>query len=341
MHRTKLIGILIISIVSLLTFLAGTPRNSYALANCSIQNSQSNYKTGDTINLNAGDLDKNKDYNIIAGGYPLKGTVLKTFNSEGNNSATINFQIPSIDTGNYDIWIQSDIGADTNVPQGICQRNVKITNNGAGAPPPPSPNCSISTPVIGKNQNLTVTGSHLTPKTFYVISLDGNHQGGSTTDSDGLFNRSFKPNISSTATIPISLIESGTNSAISCGTFTYNSNVGAAGAPGVNPCATPDPQDPEKIIVKECQTALGPISTDPSTFIGRIMKIAIGLAGGIALIFMVMGAIKILTSAGDPKKVTDGRDMIIAAVSGLLFLILSVLILRFIGTNLLGGVPGL
>ncbi len=105
--------------------------------------------------------------------------------------------------------------------------------------------------------------------------------------------------------------------------------------PGENPCKT----NAQGVI--ECKTALGNISTDPAGFIGKILGIAIGLAGGIALIFMVMGAIKILTSAGDPKKVTDGRDMIIAAVSGLIFLILSVLILRFIGTNLLGGVPGL
>lgn len=81
----------------------------------------------------------------------------------------------------------------------------------------------------------------------------------------------------------------------------------------------------------ECPTALGNIPTDPTEFTGRILTIAIGLAGGIALIFMVFGSIKILTSAGDPKKVADGREIIIAAVAGTLFLILSVLILRFIG----------
>lgn len=104
---------------------------------------------------------------------------------------------------------------------------------------------------------------------------------------------------------------------------------GQAGQEGKNPCTNTG-----------CVTALGNIPTNPQDFASKVLAIAIGLAGGIALIFMVMGAIKVLTSAGDPKKVTDGRDMIVAAVSGLLFLILSVLILRFIGSNLLGGVPG-
>ncbi|MBI2598713.1 hypothetical protein HYW40_00625 [Candidatus Curtissbacteria bacterium] len=104
---------------------------------------------------------------------------------------------------------------------------------------------------------------------------------------------------------------------------------------GENPCKDFDGDG--KI---ECKTAFGDISTDPGAFVTRILAVAIGLAGGIALIFMVIGSIKVLTSSGDQQKLTGGKDMIVAAVSGLLFLILSVLILRFIGNNLLGGIPG-
>ena len=46
---------------------------------------------------------------------------------------------------------------------------------------------------------------------------------------------------------------------------------------------------------------------------------------------MVIGSVRVLTSAGDPKNVAAGREMIIAAVAGLLFLIFSVIILKFIG----------
>ncbi len=103
-----------------------------------------------------------------------------------------------------------------------------------------------------------------------------------------------------------------------------------AGTPGHNPCG-PDG--------KECPTALGNIPTTPTAFAGKVLTVGIGLAGGIALIIMVVGSIKILTSSGDPKKVGEGREMIVAAVAGLLFLILSILILRFIGATFLPANP--
>ena len=85
-----------------------------------------------------------------------------------------------------------------------------------------------------------------------------------------------------------------------------------------------------------CNTALGNISTSIGPFAEKILAIGIGIAGGIALIIMVIGSIRILTSGGDPKNVAAGREMIIAAVAGLLFLIFSVLILRWIGVFIVG-----
>ena len=85
----------------------------------------------------------------------------------------------------------------------------------------------------------------------------------------------------------------------------------------------------------ECETALGAIPTDPGAFAGKILSIAIGIAGGIALILMVIGSIRVLTSSGDQQRLAGGRDMIVAAVAGLLFLIFSFLILEFIGGGIL------
>ena len=70
-------------------------------------------------------------------------------------------------------------------------------------------------------------------------------------------------------------------------------------------------------------------------FAQRVLNIAIGLAGGIALILMVIGSIRVLTSSGDQQRLAGGRDMIVAAIAGLLFLIFSVLVLRFIGAEIL------
>lgn len=98
----------------------------------------------------------------------------------------------------------------------------------------------------------------------------------------------------------------------------------SAGPPGTNPC------DPN------CDTAIGTFSTDPIAFVGQVLTIATGLAGGIAFILMVIGAIRVLTSTGNPQNVNAGRDMIIAALAGLIFIIFSILILRFIGVNIFG-----
>lgn len=89
---------------------------------------------------------------------------------------------------------------------------------------------------------------------------------------------------------------------------------------GQNPC-----------VGNVCRTALGDIPTDITGFAGRVLSIAIGLAGGIALILMVFGSIRVLTSSGDQQRLSAGRDTIIAAIAGLLFLIFSVLILRALG----------
>lgn len=116
-----------------------------------------------------------------------------------------------------------------------------------------------------------------------------------------------------------------------------DSNGGSGGVstePGVNLCA----QNPGEVATT-CKTALGDIPVDPVGLTQKVLSISLGLAGGIALIFMVYGSIKILISSGDPKKIGEGRDIIVAAVSGLIFLILSVLILKFIGISILPNNP--
>ena len=121
--------------------------------------------------------------------------------------------------------------------------------------------------------------------------------------------------------------------------FTVNSNGGSvqvfkdpkksgSGAPGQNPC-TVGPAG-------ECKTGLGNIPTNAGAFASKILSIAIGLAGGIALILMVIGSIRVLASSGDQQKLAGGRDMLVAAIAGLLFLIFSTIILRFIGISILG-----
>lgn len=94
----------------------------------------------------------------------------------------------------------------------------------------------------------------------------------------------------------------------------------------------------------EVETAIGCISTSVdaagNSFFGSVIKIAVGLGGGLALLLMLFGVFIVTTSAGIPDKLKEGQEIITSAISGLLFIILSVFLLNLIGINILG-IPGL
>ncbi len=87
-------------------------------------------------------------------------------------------------------------------------------------------------------------------------------------------------------------------------------------------------------------TPFGCIETDPQKFISKILKIAIGIAGGIAFLMIIYGGFVIMTSSGNPEKLTNGKEILTSAISGLLLIIFSVVILKIIGVDILG-IPGL
>jgi hypothetical protein len=94
----------------------------------------------------------------------------------------------------------------------------------------------------------------------------------------------------------------------------------------------------------EVNTALGCISTKadagPNSFFTKVIQITVGLGGGLALILMLFGVFIITTSAGIPDKLKQGQEIITSAISGLIFIILSVFLLRLIGVDILS-LPGL
>ena len=88
-------------------------------------------------------------------------------------------------------------------------------------------------------------------------------------------------------------------------------------------------------------TALGCISTDVESggFINTLLQLAIGLGGMIALLLILGGVFIITTSAGIPEKLNQGKELITSAISGLLFIILSIVLLNLIGIKILA-IPG-
>lgn len=135
---------------------------------------------------------------------------------------------------------------------------------------------------------------------------------------------------------------------ICCASISANPSVWPTLFPSISP-----PQWPAPTIEIHCRdketgtinpnlidTALGCIPTDFNAFVVWFLQRAIGISGGIAFLLMILGGFKILTSAGDPKGVQAGGEMITSAITGLLFIIFSVFLLELIGVKILG-IPGL
>jgi len=102
----------------------------------------------------------------------------------------------------------------------------------------------------------------------------------------------------------------------------------------------PEPKPPEPkppVPGVECiPTAIGCIDVKgPSQFVNTILNLAIGLAGGIAMLLIIFGGIQILTSAGNPEKIQAGKELITSAIAGLILIVFSVFILRIIGVEIL------
>lgn len=88
-------------------------------------------------------------------------------------------------------------------------------------------------------------------------------------------------------------------------------------------------------------TAIGCIPVGSAdSFIGWFLGWAIGIAGGIAFLFILIAGFMIMTASGSPERVQAGRELLTAAISGLLIIIFSVFLLKLIGVEILK-IPGL
>lgn len=104
-----------------------------------------------------------------------------------------------------------------------------------------------------------------------------------------------------------------------------------------NICIYDNPDDPLCNAENGIQTAIGCVPFISVTAITIfLLKWGLGIAGGWTLLTIVIGGYSIMTSQGDPTKLNEGKENIIAAVSGILFLIFSIFLLRLIGVNILG-----
>ncbi len=88
-------------------------------------------------------------------------------------------------------------------------------------------------------------------------------------------------------------------------------------------------------------TAIGCLPVgDKNAFLGFILRWAIGISGGVSFILIIYSGFSIMTAAGDKRKLQGGKELLTAALSGLILIIFAVYILDLIGLRILK-IPGL
>lgn len=91
---------------------------------------------------------------------------------------------------------------------------------------------------------------------------------------------------------------------------------------------------PEKVS----SVKIGPwdIPTDPEGLASALLNIGIGFGTLLAVLFVIIGGFGVATSGGNPDNLEKAKSQITAAIAGLLFILLSVLILSIIGGGVIG-----
>ena len=123
----------------------------------------------------------------------------------------------------------------------------------------------------------------------------------------------------------------------------------SAGNPTAGLTITPSAQTCDFVSTAEknkCQTCIldkggswtvfGCLSSSPSEFVASILKFILGIGGGIAFLAMILGGFYLITSAGNPIRINEGKKMIFYSGLGLLMIIFSVFILELVGVQILG-----
>ena len=86
-----------------------------------------------------------------------------------------------------------------------------------------------------------------------------------------------------------------------------------------------------------CQTAIGNINTkSPSSIISIILSALLGIGGLLAIFLIIRSGYKLMFSQGNPEQVQAARDELVAAIVGLMFIVLSLILIQFLGLDLLG-----
>jgi len=112
----------------------------------------------------------------------------------------------------------------------------------------------------------------------------------------------------------------------------------AAPKPPSPPQPTPTPSGVYCDNNNGINTAIGCIHvlSTPEVFLSDILKWAVGIGGGIAFLLILYAGFMIMTASGNPERLKAGQELLTSAISGLILLVLSIFVLKFIGVDILG-----
>ena len=82
-------------------------------------------------------------------------------------------------------------------------------------------------------------------------------------------------------------------------------------------------------------TALGCLSVDIQGFTSTLLKFLAGTAGAISLVIMLIATVQIMTGGDNAEQVKKGKELFTGAITGLLFIIFSVTLLRIVAGDII------
>lgn len=82
-------------------------------------------------------------------------------------------------------------------------------------------------------------------------------------------------------------------------------------------------------------TALGCLPVETKGFTIALLKFLAGTAGAISLVIMLIATIQIMTGGDNAEQVKKGKELFTSAITGLIFIIFSVTLLRIVAGDII------
>jgi hypothetical protein len=136
----------------------------------------------------------------------------------------------------------------------------------------------------------------------------------------------------SSGNMQIILIDNGGSSSGTPGSFIKYPPTTAPPKPA---CFQAETSGPAAGKCNKVDTAIGKLCTEANCFIQSIFALLLSLSGGLAVLIIIYAGYLYMTSRGNPEQIQKGREMIISAIVGLLFIIFSFVIMEAITTDIL------